>query len=257
MATTKFNYVWSHISKSLKDFGELISPYVTGAGSDKLAAGDREVTLTDNEGDANLTFNPGTVYIETSGSGSDLYISTLGGDDIILQSGDDIRLRGDQGLYDDEADGGDIFIDAGTGSDGDTNAAGRGGDVRIEAGDSGFSASGSQAEGGTVTIRGGYTREPGLPGGNVNIYPGSSVDDIYGQLVIQGTFTWIFSTNNATLLFPAVALDTLPDANLVAGARAMINDSSVPASTNFGAIAATGGSNIVPVFSNGTNWLIG
>ncbi len=31
MVKTKFNYVWSHISKSLKDFGELISPYITSS----------------------------------------------------------------------------------------------------------------------------------------------------------------------------------------------------------------------------------
>jgi len=37
----------------------------------------------------------------------------------------------------------------------------------------------------------------------------------------------------------------------------MIADSSVAASGNFGAIAATGGANIVPVFSDGVDWLIG
>jgi hypothetical protein len=255
MATTKFNYVWSHISKPLKDFGELISPYVTS--SSKLAADTKEVVLTDDAGDATLTFSSGDAVIQTSGSGSDLYIRTLTGDDIRLESGDDILLQGDQGTYDDETEGGDINIYAGDGSDGNTADAGYGGDVRIEGGDAGQSTSGNQAEGGTVTIQGGYTTETGLPGGNVNIYPGSSVDGIYGQLIIAGLFTWEFSTNNATLECPVVPLATLPNANLVAGARAMINDSSVAASTNFGAIAATGGSNIVPVFSNGTNWLIG
>jgi hypothetical protein len=257
MAKTKFNYVWSHISKSLKDFGELISPYITSTGSDKLVAGDREVTLTDNEGDANLTFNPGTVSIETSGSGSDLYIRTLGGDDIILESGDDIRLQGDQGTYDAETEGGDINIYAGDGSDGDTANAGSGGDIRIEAGAAGNSVSGSQGEGGFVTILGGYTTASGLSGGDVNIYGGNSTDNIYGSIIISGNFTWEFSTRNATLLFPAVTLATLPNAAGVAGARAMIADSNVAAAGNFGAIAAAGGSNIVPVFSNGANWLIG
>jgi hypothetical protein len=37
----------------------------------------------------------------------------------------------------------------------------------------------------------------------------------------------------------------------------MINDSTVAASTNFGAIAVGGGGNIVPVFSDGADWLIG
>ncbi|RPJ56873.1 MAG: hypothetical protein EHM12_09810, partial [Dehalococcoidia bacterium] len=103
-------------------------------GGDKLVAGTREVVLTDNSGDASLTFNQGDVIIQTSGSGSDLFIRSLGGDDIFIESGDDITLRGDQGLYDDEAEGGDINIYAGDGSDGDTNNAGTGGDIRIEAG---------------------------------------------------------------------------------------------------------------------------
>jgi hypothetical protein len=257
MVKTKFNYVWSHISKSLKDFGELISPYVTGAGSDKLAAGDREVTLTDNEGDANLTFNPGTVSIETSGSGSDLYIRTLGGDDIILESGDDIRLQGDQGTYDAETEGGDINIYAGDGSDGDTANAGSGGDIRIEAGAAGNSVSGSQGEGGFVTIQGGYTTASGLSGGDVNIYGGDSTDNIYGNIIISGNFTWEFSTRNATLLFPVITLETLPNPVGVPGARAVIANSSVPALGNFGVTASSTGPHIVPVFSDGTNWLIG
>ena len=257
MANTKFFHVWSHIGKTLKEFGELISPYITGAGSDKLAAGDRKVTLTDNEGTANLTFNPGTVYIETSGSGSDLYIRSLSGDDIILESGDDIRLRGDQGLYDDEADGGDIFINAGTGSDGDNADAGIGGDIRLQAGSGGTSLNGDNAVGGVVSIVGGFSTN-GTNGGSVFIYGGqSSGPSKAGSVVIGDNFTWRFNENDGTLLFSAVTLATLPNPVGVPGARAMIADSSVAASTNFGAIAATGGSNIVPVFSNGTNWLIG
>jgi hypothetical protein len=257
MATTKFNYVWSHISKSLKDFGELISPYVTGAGSDKLVADTKEVVLTDDAGDATLTFSSGDAVIQTSGSGSDLYIRTLTGDDIRLESGDDILLQGDKGLYDDDVEGGDINIYAGDGSDGDSADAGSGGDIRIEAGDAGNSISGDQGEGGFVTIQAGYTTASSLPGGDISLISGSSVDGISGDVFISGNFTWEFSTRNATFLFPAVALATLPDANLVAGARAMINDSLVAAATNFGATAATGGSIIVPVFSDGTNWLIG
>jgi hypothetical protein len=39
--------------------------------------------------------------------------------------------------------------------------------------------------------------------------------------------------------------------------RAFVRDSTVAASGNFGAIVAGGGSNNVPVFYDGTNWLIG
>jgi hypothetical protein len=31
MASTKFLHVWSHIGKTLKEFGELISPYITSS----------------------------------------------------------------------------------------------------------------------------------------------------------------------------------------------------------------------------------
>jgi hypothetical protein len=257
MANTKFFHVWSHIGKTLKEFGELISPYITGAGSDKLVAGDREVTLTDNEGDAELTFNSGTAVIQTTGSGSDLYIRSLGGDDIFIESGDDVTLRGDKGTYDNESEGGDINVYAGDGSDGDSADAGSGGDIRIEAGDAGNSISGGQGEGGFVTIRAGYTTASGLPGADVSLIAGNSVDNISGDVIIQGNFAWIFNTYKASIQFPAVTLATLPNAAGVPGARAVIADSNLPAPGNFGAIAATGGSAIVPVFSDGVNWLIG
>ncbi len=51
----------------------------------------------------------------------------------------------------------------------------------------------------------------------------------------------------------------VPLANLtaVAGARAFINDANLVAAGNFGAQISGGGSNTVPVWSNGTNWYIG
>jgi hypothetical protein len=228
-------------------------------GGDRLIAGNREVVLgiDDDNNDTTLTFSPGDVTIQTTGLGADLYIRSLGGDDIFIESGDDITLRGDQGTYDNESEGGDINIFAGDGSDGDTNDAGSGGDIRIEAGDGGNSISGSQAEGGFVTIRGGYATSPSTAGGNVTLVGGNSVDGISGNIIVNGNFQWEFVTRNAILKFPAVTLATLPNPAGVPGARAMIADSNVPAPGNFGAIAATGGSAIVPVFSDGVNWLIG
>jgi hypothetical protein len=237
--------------------GITVADLTSGLSGDRLVAGTKEVVLTDTGGFAELTFNPGSAVIQTSGGGSDLFLRTLTGDDIIIQSGDDIRFEGDKGLYDDSAEGGDINMYAGDGSDGDTNDAGSGGDIRIEAGDGGISNSGNQGYGGFVNILGGYTTELGLPGGNVSIFPGNSASNITGEFIIQGNFTWSFNTNNAALIFPAVTLATLPNAASVAGARAVIADSNVPAPGNFGAIAATGGSAIVPVFSDGINWLIG
>jgi len=234
-----------------------VQDLASSLGGDRLIAGTKEVVLTDNGGDAELTFSPGNAVIQTSSPGDDLFIRTLTGDDIILQSGDDIRLEGDQGLFDDEAEGGDISLFAGDGSDGNTQNAGDGGDIRIEAGNAGNSVSGSQAFGGFVTIRAGYTTEPGLPGGDINLEAGSSNSGLFGDVIVAGNFTWIFSTKDATLNFPAVTLATLPNPAGVPGARAMIADSNAPAPGNFGAIAATGGTDIVPVFSDGINWLIG
>lgn len=54
-----------------------------------------------------------------------------------------------------------------------------------------------------------------------------------------------------------VAVASLPAASLNSGSRAMVSDSTVSASGNFGAIVAGTGSNVVPVFSDGTNWRIG
>ena len=224
---------------------------------DRLVAGTREVVLTDNAGDAELTFDSGTAVIQTSGLGSDLYIRTLTGDDIILESGDDIRLQGDKGTFDQITEGGDINIFAGDGSDGNTQNAGDGGDIRIEAGGAGSSISGLQSSGGIVSIIGGYSTATGISGGDVNIYTGGSASNIYGKLVIQGFYIWRFYTNEGTLVFPTVTLATLPNPVLVPGARAMVTNSNVTASGNFGAIVAAGGTDIVPVFSDGINWLIG
>jgi hypothetical protein len=224
---------------------------------DRLVAGTREVVLTDNAGDAELTFNPGTAVIQTSGVGSDLYLKTLTGDDIIIQSGDDITLIGDKGDFDQIAEGGDINIFAGDGSDGNTQDAGNGGDIRIEAGDAGSSTSGLQAPGGQISIRGGYSTLIGTAGGDVAISAGNSVSNQTGFVYISGNNQWGFDTSTGALYFPIAGLGTLPSAGLVPGARAMIANSSVAASGNFGAIAAAGGFNIVPVFSDGTDWLIG
>ena len=247
----------SRYNGGYKPTGITVSDFTSSLQPDRLVAGTKEVVLTDNAGDAELTFSLGDAVIQTTGTGADLFIRTLGGDDIILESGDDIRLQGDQGTYDAEAEGGDINLFAGDGSDGNTANAGSGGDVRIEAGAAGNSISGSQGEGGFVTIEAGYTTASGLPGGSINLYPGNSDSNIYGDVIISGNFTWEFSTRDATLKFPAVTLATLPNPVGVPGARAMIADSTAFASGNFGVIAVGGGSNIIPVFSDGINWLIG
>jgi len=56
----------------------------------------------------------------------------------------------------------------------------------------------------------------------------------------------------------AVAVAALPAAATVgAGARAAVTDSNATLTAGIGAAVAAGGANIVPVFSDGTNWRIG
>jgi hypothetical protein len=74
-------------------------------------------------------------------------------------------------------------------------------------------------------------------------------------------FADITITSNITLgggiyctAFPLTALGA---ANARTRSRYLISDSSVPASGNFGATASGSGSYVVPVYSDGTNWIIG
>ena len=63
---------------------------------------------------------------------------------------------------------------------------------------------------------------------------------------------------NGAIRTRGVTVASLPAAGTAgAGARHTVTDSTVAASGNFGATVAGSGSYIVPVFSNGTNWLIG
>ena len=132
------------------------------------------------------------------------------------------------------------------------------------AGNSGIDDSLGQNLGGFIAMTAGR----GSLGGDVFITAGTSVDVITGGAVqISGGSggpnvgnvtinSFVFNFNNKTQLFPLATLSQLGIAG-TAGRRAMINNSTVSASGNFGAIAVAGGSNVVPVFSNGVNWLIG
>lgn len=58
--------------------------------------------------------------------------------------------------------------------------------------------------------------------------------------------------------FTLVAVASLPAASsALAGMRMAVSDANAAYSGNAGATVAGGGSNIVPVFCNGTNWVIG
>lgn len=65
-------------------------------------------------------------------------------------------------------------------------------------------------------------------------------------------------TASSYLKTTAVAVASLPAAALVgAGARSAVTDSNAALTAGIGAVVAGGGANIVPVFSDGTNWRIG
>ena len=56
----------------------------------------------------------------------------------------------------------------------------------------------------------------------------------------------------------AVAVASLPSASLVgAGSRASVTNATQTLTAGIGATVVGGGANIVPVFSDGTNWKIG
>jgi hypothetical protein len=70
--------------------------------------------------------------------------------------------------------------------------------------------------------------------------------------------------SGANVFFPGYAINVTarPLSEILisgsqAGARATVSDSSIPMTGNFGVIVSDGGSFIVPVFFDGTNWLIG
>ncbi len=62
-------------------------------------------------------------------------------------------------------------------------------------------------------------------------------------------------TSETLTLVPVASLPTASVA--IAGMRMAVNNSNAAYSGNAGATVAGGGSNIVPVFCNGTNWVIG
>lgn len=79
-----------------------------------------------------------------------------------------------------------------------------------------------------------------------------------GNVIINAsntaTYTWKFESDGG-FVNPVLTVSTLPTAT--AGMRAFVNDSDLVALGNFGAVVNSGGSNTVPVFSDGSNWLIG
>ena len=67
-----------------------------------------------------------------------------------------------------------------------------------------------------------------------------------------------YINSNFTELYSGVTTPTaLANLTPVAGARAFVNNGNLIASGHFGNQIGSGGSNVVPVWSDGTNWYIG
>lgn len=217
-----------------------------GGSTDRLTANTTQLVLDPS---GNLTLNTGDLTIATD---------PLAGDDIVVRATDRITIQAGDKLLNNENTGGHAYLYAGDGSFSDGTAnAGDGGNARVYAGDAGTSAAGGQGFGGTVRVRGGYTTETGSTGGEVYVQGGGSADNIEGNVVIGSLNSFVFNPNTKCFYFPTAFLTDLGSASGLPGAKAIITDSTVAASGNFGAIAVGGGGNVVPVFSDGVDWLIG
>ena len=117
-----------------------------------------------------------------------------------------------------------------------------------------YRASGTTAA--PLFIEGSSIGEPGVVPGSLylvagtNYHNGDKGDVIVGPYGKQTKFTPEGITES-----PVLTIATLPAP--VAGGKAFISDSSLPAAGNFGQIAITGGSIVVPVWSDGLDWRIG
>jgi hypothetical protein len=105
-------------------------------------------------------------------------------------------------------------------------------------------------------IEGASITDTGVIPGSLYLRAGRNYNDnVDGDVFVgpygkQSTFK-----PDGTTVSTVLTVATLPAP--VAGGRAFINDSSLPAAGNFGEIAITGGSLVVPVWSDGLDWRIG
>ena len=83
------------------------------------------------------------------------------------------------------------------------------------------------------------------------------VDDgieVHGDILADGEISAGGSVNGSKVTTLPTALANL---TAVSGARAFINNANLVASGNFGTLVGSGGSNVVPVWSDGSDWYIG
>jgi hypothetical protein len=107
-----------------------------------------------------------------------------------------------------------------------------------------------------LIIEGSSTSDAGVIPGELYLVAGTNYNDGAKGNVIVGPYgkQTKFKPEGITES-PVLTIATLPAP--VAGGKAFISDSSLPAAGNFGQIAITGGSIVVPVWSDGLDWRIG
>lgn len=91
-----------------------------------------------------------------------------------------------------------------------------------------------------------------ITSGNISVTANIRADDGY---IIANNIGASNQLSSKYMLFDVVPLNNLPA--VLPGARGFINDGNLVAAGNFGAQVSDGGSNIVPVWSDGFNWYIG
>ena len=122
----------------------------------------------------------------------------------------------------------------------------------------------------TALVRGVTVQATGnLTGGNANISNGVyAITGGFGGNVSAGNLSTggrVFATGNITggnlisgvTITTITTFDLLPSASTVSGGRSMISNANLVATGNFGSVVGNAGSNVVPVYSDGTNWRIG
>ena len=96
-------------------------------------------------------------------------------------------------------------------------------------------------------------------GGTTNVFVVTSTSaNISGNLSVSANVLANNITSNNIIKTTAVLFASLPAAATAgAGSRSFITDGNLVMAGNFGSLVTGGGSNNVPVISDGTNWLIG
>ena len=201
-------------------------------------------------GDINIDGGSGSTADEFDGGGS--------GGDISMYSG----IGGNASA--DFSAGGGGFITIGCRSGGTANSAaslnaGAGSQLHLYAGAGGNNDGDPLrgAAGGRVLIEGGNATRVGVAG-NVEIHAGVDSAGATGLITLGEGLQLNYKEDIASLVFTPVTLSALglPSA-AGAGARAFINDSNVVAAGNFGTVAVSGNTYVVPVYSDGSNWRVG